>query len=166
MTALSKVLEDELAAQGVDAAGLDAGDYEYATVAIRSFVSRLKTRRSWENHIGTLLGHGQILALTGWSKQALSQAVRDHRVLRLEGAGGHAYLLAAFDDQTPARPLPGVKAALQPWAAVDPAGWATASWFMSPQPELGGKTPRQALADGMSERVAVLAGQAAARLAA
>jgi hypothetical protein len=165
MTALGKVLEDELAAQGVDATRLEAGDYEYAAAAIRSFVSRLKTRRAWENHLGTLMSHSQVLALTGWSKQALSQAVRDHRVLRLEGASGHAYLAATFDDQTPARPLSGVKEALQPWAAADPRGWAAASWFVSPQPELVGKTPRDALVDGMRNEVAALARQAAARVA-
>jgi hypothetical protein len=167
MTALGKVLEEELAAQGVDSTNLDADDYEYATAAIRGFVSRLKARRTWENHIGALLAHTQVLALTGWSKQALSQAVRDHRLLRLEGDRGHAYLLAAFDDRTPARPLPGLKEALKPWAVVDPRGWAAASWFMSPQPELGGKTPRDALFDdGTRDQVAVLARQAASRLAA
>jgi hypothetical protein len=166
MTALGKVLDEELAAQGIDATELNAHDYEYATAALRSFVCRLKTRRTWEGHVGALLGHGQVLDLTGWSRQALSQAVRDHRVLRLEGGSGHGYLLAGFDDQVPARPLPELKEVLKSWAGVDPRGWATASWLLSPQPELGGKTPRDALAAGMSDEVGVLARQAAARLAA
>ncbi|MEB3069307.1 antitoxin Xre/MbcA/ParS toxin-binding domain-containing protein [[Mycobacterium] vasticus] len=167
MTRLAKVLDDELAAQGVDAADLNSGDVEYAEAAIRGLVSRLKARRSWEAHLGTLLSHRQTLDLTGWSKQALSQAVRNHRVLRLEGSGGHGYLLAGFDDQVPARPVPGLKEALLPWAAVDPRGWAAASWLVSPQPELGGRTPLESLpAAGARERVAAAARQAAARLAA
>ena len=113
---------------------------------------------AWESHVGGLL--------TGWSKQALSQAVRDRRVLRLESDSNHAYLLAGFDDQSPARPLRDIKKALKAWDAVDPRGWTAASWLMSPQPELGGLTPRDALAAGMTHEVVVLAVQAAARLAA
>lgn len=166
MTALGKALDDELAAQGVDPAALDDGDYEYAASAIRSFVCRLKARHAWEHHVGALLSHGQVLDLTGWSRQALSQAVHGHRVLRLHGDSGHAYLLAGFDEQVPARPLPGLKEVLTAWAGVDPRGWAAASWLCSPQPELGGETPQAALAAGGGEQVAILARQAAARLAA
>ena len=166
MTALGKVLDAELAAQGIDTTALDDADYAYATAAIRSMVCRLKTRRTWEEHIGALLSHGEVLALTGWSKQALSQAVRDHRVLRLDGSDGHGYLLAWFDDQEPARPLPGLKEVLKTWAGVDSRGWAAASWLASPQPELAGATPRDALAAGLADQVVALARQAAERLAA
>lgn len=166
MKRLAQVLDDELAAQGLETADLNSGDVEYAAAAIRSLVCRLKTRRSWEAHLGALLSHRQVLDLTGWTKQALSQAVRNHRVLRLDGAGGTTYLLAGFDSQAPARPLPGLREALSPWAAVDPHGWAAASWLASPQPELGGRTPLEFLAAGEGADVAVAAQQAAARLAA
>lgn len=166
MTRLAEVLDQELTAQGLDAADLTAGDVAYAEAAIRSLICRLKTRRSWEAHLGTQLNHRQVLDLTGWSKQALSQAVRNHRVLRLDGANGHAYLLAGFDDQVPARPVAGLKEVLAPWAAVDPRGWAAASWLVSPQPELGGRTPLKSLIAGAGEQVAAVARQAAARLAA
>jgi hypothetical protein len=166
VTPLPTLLDKELAKQGVDVSELGENDLEFAAAAIRSLVTRLKTRTTWESHVGGLVTHNQILDLTGWSKQALSQAVGDHRVLRLESDGNHAYLLAGFDDQSPARPLRGIKKALTAWAAVDPRGWTAASWLMSPQPELGGQTPRDALLAGMSDEVAVLAEQAAARLAA
>jgi len=166
MTALPALLDKELADQGIDDDTLGENDLEYAAAAIRSLVTRLKARATWESHVGPLLTHSQVLDLTNWTKQALSQAVRDHRVLRLEGGGSHAYLFAGFDDQSPARPLPGVKKALKALAPADPRGWTTASWLMSPQPELGGQTPRDALLAGMGEQVAMLAGQAAARLAA
>ena len=166
MTPLRQVLDDELAAQGIDDSSLGTSEYEYAAAAIRSLVSRLKTRTTWEDHIGARLTHSQVLNLTGWSKQALSQAVRDHRVLRLDGDGGYTYLLAGFNDQSPARPLAGIKDVLEPWASVDPRGWAAASWLVSRQPELRGQTPREALLAGNGEQVAELARQAAARLAA
>lgn len=165
MTPLPALLDKELADQGIDATTLGKSDLEYAAAAIRSLVTRLKTRTTWESHIGSLLTHGQVLDLTNWTKQALSNAVRDHRVLRLESDGSHAYLLAGFDDKSPARPLPGLKQVLTALAPADPRGWAAASWLMSPQPELGGTTPREALLAGMGDQVATLAEQAAARLA-
>ena len=164
MTPLPALLDKELAAQGIDESTLNDNDLEFAVEAIRSFVTRLKTRTTWESHIGQLLTHSDVLSLTGWTKQALSQAVRDHRVLRLDGDGRHAYLLSGFGDESPARPLPGIKA-LRPLTAADPRGWTTATWRMSPQPELGGRTPRDALMAGMNEQVALLADQTAARLA-
>ena len=141
---------------------MDSIDFEYAESAIRSLVARLKTGAEWEDHIGSRIGHADVLKLTGWSKQALSQAVRGHRVLAGDRRRLHL-LLAGFDDQSPARPLAGIKDALQPWASVDPRGWAAASWLMSRQPELGGQTPRDALVAGHQEEVAALADQAAAR---
>jgi hypothetical protein len=166
MTTLPELLDTELARQGIDPAALAEGDLQFAQAAIRSFVVRLKARITWESHIGGLLSHAQVLDLTGWTKQALSQAVRDGRVLRLEADTGHAYLLAGFDDAEPARPLPGIKQALRPFVASDPHGWVTASWLMSRQPELGGQTPRDALLAGCGDQVAALATHAAARLAA
>ena len=165
-TPLRQVLEDELAAQGIDESSLGATELKYATAALRSFVSRLKTRITWEDHVGARLTHSEVLKLTDWSKQGLSHAVRGHRVLRLDGDGGSTYLLAGFDDGTPARPLAGIKDVLKPWASVDPRGWAAASWLMSRQPELGGRTPREVLLAGDAEQVAELARRAAARLAA
>lgn len=168
-SAISKLLETELEAQGVDVTTLDEAQY---APAIRSFASRLSTQvtvaQTWADHLGELADHQQVLGLTGWTKQALYEAVKAHRVLRLQDDGKHfAYLMAGFDGNHPAKPLPGLKEALKPWAEVDPRGWVAASWFMSPQAELGGRTPRDALLDGAArEAVAVLAEQAVARLAA
>ncbi|WP_078058899.1 antitoxin Xre/MbcA/ParS toxin-binding domain-containing protein [Mycolicibacter icosiumassiliensis] len=166
---IAKLLEAELAAHGVDVATL--GEAQYAP-AVRSFASRLSTEvtveQAWSDHLGALADHRQVLALTGWTKQALHEAVKAHRVLRLQDDDKHfAYLMAGFDDKHPARPLPGLKEALKPWAEADPRGWVAASWLMSPQPELDGRTPRDALADeAMRADVAALAEQSVARLAA
>lgn len=164
MTPLPRLLDRELTAQGVDDSALSENDREYAVEVIRSLVTRLKTRTTWESHIGELLSHSEVLRLTGWTKQALSNAVRDGRVIRLEGEGSHAYLLKGFDESSPARPLPGIKKAIAPLLDVDPRGWTAASWLMSPQSELGGRTPRDRLLAGQSEQVAEIAEQVAARL--
>lgn len=166
---IARLLEAELAAHGVDVAAL--GEEQYAP-AVRSFASRLSTQvavaQAWSEHLGALADHKQVLALTGWTKQALHEAVKAHRVLRLQGDDKQfAYLVAGFDDKLPARPLPGLKEALKPWADVDSRGWIVASWLMSAQPELGGRAPRDALTDAATRTaVAALAEQAAARLAA
>ncbi len=166
---VARVLDEALLAQGVDAGDLGDADLLYAEGIVRSLAARLGTRHRWEEQLGGLASHAQVLTLTGWTKQALSQAVADHRVLKLTAERGHpAYLLAGFDDDHPARPLPGLAAALLPWAGIDPAGWAAASWFTSPQVELAGQTPRKALLTGEPEPglLARLAGQAAGRLGA
>ena len=82
--------------------------------------SGLKARHAWEASIGPILTHKQMLEVTGWTKQALSQAVREHRVLRVEAEDGSAgYVVAGFDGASPARPLPGIKEVLRVWAAAD-----------------------------------------------
>jgi hypothetical protein len=164
-TALARALDSELAAQGVRDEDLAASDIDFARTVLRGLAVRLRARQTWEMHLGELLTHAQVLALTGWSKQALSQATRDRRVLRLVGDREVAvYPLSVFDDAQPARPLQGIKPVLAAWAEADPAGWAAASWFVSPQPELDGRTPREALRSGEAERVVALARHAAARL--
>lgn len=163
MNPLTQVLDHELSDQGIE--DVASVDFEYFSDAIRSLVARLKTSREWEDQIGPRLTHADMLKLTGWTKQALSQAVRGHRVLRLQTDEGYTYLLAGLDDASPARPLTGIKEVLAPWATIDPRGWAAASWLMSPQPELGARTPREALVAGHTDQVADLAIQAAARLA-
>lgn len=165
--ALADMLTAQLAAEGIDETQLDDADYRYVETKMRSVLTGLKARRTWENHLGPLLSHADTLALTGWSKQALSQAVRTHRVLRvLDENGTAAYVAAGFDDDHPARPLPGIKPVLTAWSAADPRGWAAASWLASPQVELDGRTPRDALLAGDTTTVSELARQATVRLAA
>ncbi|WP_338891927.1 hypothetical protein [Rhodococcus sovatensis] len=74
--------------------------------------------------------------------------------------------MAEFDDNMPARPILGIKDVLRVWARADVGGWMVASWLMTEQPELGGRTPRQALLDGDGPSVADLARAATEQLAA
>ncbi len=55
---------------------------------------------------------------------------------------------------------------LRAWSHADPQGWTVASWLMTEQPELDGRTPRAALLGGDATTVVALARQAGERLAA
>ena len=165
---LREVLAAELAASGLDEqTQLSADDVRYLANGLRGVFSGLNARRAWEAAIGPILTHKQTLEVTGWTKQALSQAVREYRVLRVEAEDGSTgYVVAGFDDASPARPLLGIKEVLRVWAAADEHGWMTASWLSTDQLELGGRNPRQALLDGDLPTVVDLARQTSARLAA
>ncbi|QBJ96847.1 hypothetical protein ERC79_13460 [Rhodococcus sp. ABRD24] len=166
-TPLKKVVDDQLDASGMAGEPLDAADAKYVAAGVKSVLSSLRARRAWENHIGAVLTHKQALHVTGWSKQALSQAVREHRVLQLKAAEGTAgYWSGGLTDTDPHVPILGIKGVLGAWAHADVEGWTIASWMSSPQPELGGRTPRQALVDGDTSDVVTLAQQASARLVA
>ncbi|TXG89615.1 hypothetical protein DW322_04475 [Rhodococcus rhodnii] len=164
-TPLKKVVDDQLEASGMAEERLDAEDVRYLQAGVAKVLSNLRARRVWENHIGPVLTHRQMLDVTGWSKQALSQAVQAHRVLRLVAEDGTVgYWSGGLTDTPPHRPIPGLKETLTAWAAADVEGWTVASWLTTEQPELDGRTPRQALIDGDDNDVVALAHRAAQRL--
>jgi hypothetical protein len=166
-TPLREVLAAELAASGLEQTELTPNDVRFVENGLRGVFSGLKARQAWEENLGPILTHKQMLDVTGWTKQALSQAVREHRVIRLEAEDGSTgYAIASLDGASPARPILGIKEVLRVWAETDEHGWMTASWLTTDQLELGGRTPRQALLDGDIPAVADLARQATARLAA
>ncbi len=165
-TPLKKVVDDQLTASGMAAEQLDDDDARYVAAGVKSVLSNLRSRRAWENHIGAILTHKQAVAATGWSKQALSQAVREARILKLEGADGTVgYWSGGLADTEPHVPISGIKDVLGVWSRTDVESWTVASWMSSPQPELDARTPRQALLDGDLADVVTLARQASARLA-
>lgn len=165
-TPLRKVVDDQLAASGMAGEPLDAEAARYVAKGVESVLSSLRARRAWGRHVGQLLTHKQILDVTGWTKQNLSQAVRDNRVLRLQAADGTSgYWAHGLTESEPHRPLPGLKEVLRSWAETSASSWTVASWMSTSQPELSDRTPRQALIDGDLGDVAALARQAAGRLA-
>lgn len=129
---------------------VDADDVDYVKDGIVHVLSGLRARRAWAERIGDILTATQTRELAGWStRQALHKAVGESRVLRLTGSNGeYGYAAATFTDQRPAKPILGISDVLRAWSGSDPRGWATASWLTTAQPELGGRTPRQALLDG------------------
>ncbi|CCQ15581.1 putative uncharacterized protein [Rhodococcus sp. AW25M09] len=152
----------------VEASGApDERDLAYARAGLDGIVNGLKARRAWSEHVGDILTPSEALAVAGWTRAALSKAVREHRVLRLTGGNGkYGYAAAGFTDVRPAKPILGIQQVLRVWADVDPQGWSTVAWLAAEQPELGGRTPRRALLDGDVPVVARAARAAASRLAA
>ena len=140
-----------------------AGDVDYVKHGLGHVLSGLRARRAWAERIGDILNATQTRDLAGWTtRQALHKAVSESRVLRLTGSNGeYAYAAATFTDQRPAKPILGIPDVLRAWSGSDPRGWATASWLTTAQPELGGRTPRQALLDGDVPSVVRAARQAA-----
>ena len=129
-TPLKKVVDDQLTASGMAAEQLDDVDAKYVAAGVKNVLSNLKARRAWENHIGAILTHKQAVDATGWTKQALSQAVKDTRVLRLEAADGTiGYWSGGLTDTAPHVPIRGIKDVLKVWAHADarlglsPRGW-------------------------------------------
>ncbi|SNT40114.1 hypothetical protein SAMN05421642_11741 [Rhodococcoides kyotonense] len=152
----------------IEASGAsDERDLEYARAGLDDIVSGLRARRAWTEHVGDILTSKQACDFAAWTRSALSKAVGENRVLRLEGSNGkYGYAAAGFTDSRPARPIPGIQDVLRVWSVQDPRGWSTVSWFTTEQPELEGRTPRRALLDGDPSMVVRAARAAVSRLAA
>ncbi|MDV8006981.1 hypothetical protein [Rhodococcus sp. IEGM 1318] len=166
-TPLKKVVDDQLDALGMASEQLDADDAKYVAAGVKNVLSSLRARRVWENHVGAIFTHKQMLEATNWTKQNLSQAVKDSRVLRLTAADGTSgYWSGGLTDTAPHVPIAGLKEVLKAWTSADAQSWTVASWMSTEQPELDGRTPRTALVDGDYPLVVTLAWRMAERLSA
>lgn len=126
---------------------------------------RMLSKLEWESLAGPIVEAGEILRLTGWTRQSLSKAVKQHRVLRLIGSNGRTAYPRDLFTGSPARPLEGIKPVLEAWKDAD--GWSTLSWLVSENADLESRTPREVLEKGSSsdrEKVAALAAEAARRM--
>ena len=91
----------------VEASGApDERDLAYAIAGLSGIVNGLKARRAWSEHVGEILTPSQALDVAGWTRAALSKAVKENRVLRLTGGNGkYGYAAAGFTDAQPAKPI-------------------------------------------------------------
>ncbi len=116
---------------------LDADLLQEVKSQLRSFLTRRLAATEWDRFLGPLLTHKQVIAVTGMTKQSLSQATRVHRILKLQTDNRrHLYPRWQFTEEAPARPLPALQPLFRTWSTVDPTGWTGASWICSPQVEL------------------------------
>lgn len=119
---------------------------------------------TWSDHLGPLLPQDAVCDILGiTTRQGVNDLARRRRILGLPTREGRLYPAFQFKDR---RPLPGLTGVLQ--VLLESASEATvASWLQTPQPELSGRAPAEALTTGDSEsldRVHLAAVRAAARL--
>ncbi len=121
--------------------------------------------QAWENELGPLLSSAQVRALLGdVSRQRVDELLRAHRLVGLrDSAGRRRFPTFQFRDGRPLEPLVAAFWAVAGGAASD---WTAASWCVSVDAALEGRSPAQWARDGQdADRLARVAQQDAARLA-
>ena len=121
--------------------------------------------QAWENELGPLLTSAQVRELLGdVSRQRVDELLRARRLIGLRySAGRRVFPSFQFHAGRPLEPLVGAY-----WTVADGAldDWTAASWCVSPDEALDGRTPAQWALEGRDPaRLARIARQDAARLA-
>jgi hypothetical protein len=120
----------------------------------------------WEDTVGPLLTGAQARELLGGvSRQRLGQLLGEGRLIALEKRSGERVFPAwQFRHGQLLRPLVAAHRTLVEEADESP--WTAASWCVNAHPELGGQSPLEwAAGDGAAERLLLVAGRDASRLA-
>lgn len=116
----------------------------------------------WRKHLGPSYSSRQVRELLRiGSRQAVSDLVKRHRLLALPTRDGRL-AFPAFQFTASGRPLPGLPPILSVFADAVESPYTVASWFVTAEPLLEGKTPAEWLREHGS---AELAAEAAARYA-
>lgn len=106
----------------------------------------------WTDAVGPFYDTDGVMTLLGGvSKQAVNDRVRRHRLLALRtGSGRLVYPAAQFDGE---RVVDGLGAVLDLLVPDDTEAWMVASWLTTVDPDLGDRTPLDALRAGHTDDV-------------
>lgn len=106
----------------------------------------------WTDALGPFYDTEGVMSLLGGvSKQAVNDRVRRHRLLALRtGSGRLVYPAAQFHDE---RVVDGLGAVLDVLMPDNTEAWMVASWLTTPDPDLGGDAPVEALRRGATHDV-------------
>ncbi|MCP9490080.1 MAG: hypothetical protein MSC31_09425 [Solirubrobacteraceae bacterium MAG38_C4-C5] len=118
----------------------------------------------WEHELGPLLSSADVRELLGdLSRQRVDELLRARRLIGLrDSAGRRRFPAFQFRD---GRALEGLVSAYWVVADVAASDWTAASWLVSPDQALGGRSPVQWVRDGHDAgRLITVARQDAARL--
>jgi hypothetical protein len=148
----------------VQTAGELLGDRPLSVEAARRAGMLAAAAQAWENELGPLLSSGQVRELLGdVSRQRVDELLRSRRLIGLrDSAGRRQFPTFQFHD---GRPLESLVAAY--WNVADGAAsdWTAASWCVSPDDTLDGRSPAQwARQRRDADTLARVARQDAARL--
>lgn len=118
-----------------------------AVEAGRRAALKAVTGAMWTDAVGPFYStEGVMNLLGGISKQAVSDRVRRHRLLALRtGSGRLVYPAAQFHDE---RVVDGLGDVLDVLVPDETEAWMVASWLTTPDPELAGRNPIEALRSG------------------
>jgi hypothetical protein len=121
--------------------------------------------QAWENAVGPMLSSGEVRKLLdGVSRQRVDELLKSRRLIGMRDSGGRRRFPAfQFLD---GQPLQSLIAAF--WTIADAAldEWTAASWCVSSDEALDGRSPLDWARTGRSDLLAQVARQDAARLAA
>jgi hypothetical protein len=149
----------------VQTAGELLGERGLSVDAARRAGMLAAAAEAWENELGPLLSSSQVRTLLGdVSRQRVDELLRSRRLIGLRDRGGRRQFPSfQFHDGRPLAPLVAAYSTVADGAVSD---WTAASWCVSPDQALEGRTPAQWAREGLgSERLATVAHQDAARLA-
>ena len=111
----------------------------------------------WRKHLGPLYSSKQVREVMGrGSRQSVNELVRRGRLLALPQSDG-SLLFPAFQFARDGNRLPGLERILEIFAGAVESTYTTASWFVTAEPLLGGKTPAAWLRTGSSVEPALVA---------
>jgi hypothetical protein len=157
-------VSDEALVAFVETAGELLGGKELSVADARRAGMIAAARAAWENELGPLLSTAQVRELLGGvSRQRVDELLRARRLIGLrESSGRWSYPLFQFDEDGPIELLVATFWIIADAAASD---WTAASWCVTPDPTLDGKSARDwARTNGDSERLLRVARQDARRL--
>jgi hypothetical protein len=119
----------------------------------------------WARHLGPSYETKQVRELLGSSRQAVHERAKRGTLLALRGGDGQPRF-PAFQFGPTGKPLPALGEILDVLRPVAASPYTIASWFVTEDAELEGKTPAEWLREGRDPDHALrAAGRYAARLA-
>ncbi|HEY3050615.1 MAG TPA: hypothetical protein VGJ40_02740 [Gaiellaceae bacterium] len=109
----------------------------------------------WSRHLGPLYTSKQVRELMGrGTRQSVSELVKRGRLLALPQPDGRL-AFPAFQFIAGGRRVRGLERILEAFAGAAETPYTIASWFVTPEPLLEGKTPAEWLRGGGSEPTAL-----------
>jgi hypothetical protein len=146
MATAAQAFEETLAELGIDETQLDPEDFgrRAALLAASNLV--------WAQHLGPSYTTRYVRELFGSTKQAVSDRVRRGTLLALRNDNGDL-VYPAFQFGPDGQPLSGIAEVIAAFKGAVDTRYTIASWLVSPEPELDGRTPIDQLRLGRRDAV-------------
>lgn len=157
-------VSEEVVVAFAETAGALLADRSLTVPSARRAALLAVSEEVWEHELGPLLSSADVRELLGdISRQRVDELLRARRLIGLrDSAGRRRFPAFQFRD---GRALEALAAAYWMVADAVASDWTAASWLVSPDQALGGRSPVQWVRDGRDAgRLFTVAGQDSARL--